>query len=66
MIQVQCCVCQRFRRDGKWSAAPETAAKPHNLSHTYCPDCACQVFPKLLAHIAEHVPLIEGLLGAKL
>ncbi|HRI86789.1 MAG TPA: hypothetical protein PLJ47_01170 [Candidatus Hydrogenedentes bacterium] len=45
---VQCCVCQKVRKNDRWSRL----AKPVNqnemmVSHGYCPECAAEAFGDL-------------------
>jgi hypothetical protein len=65
VIQVQCCICHRLRVNGSWVNVPEPPEDAHNLSHTYCPDCARRTFPELWSRIIERVPVIGGLLDTK-
>ena len=45
-MEVQCCMCRKFRNGNEWTeGAPNDAAK---VSHGYCPECAARMMHEIL------------------
>ena len=48
-MQVQCCVCKRVRKEGRWERLKRREALQGEVSHGYCPRCASKVLEELRA-----------------
>lgn len=58
IMEVQCCVCKRIRKDDHWVRPARTeAVNAAAMSHGYCPRCAS----KVLEDIRAQGGLLKGL-----
>ena len=46
---IQCCVCKKFRHEGRWGTAATIVNHDGRISHSYCPECARRAFEELQA-----------------
>ncbi len=45
---IQCCVCLKVRKSGKWVKVRRPYEAMEHASHTYCPECMKQAFGSVL------------------
>ena len=48
-MKVQCCVCKRVRKDGRWVRESREDLRAESTSHGYCPRCADKVLQEIRA-----------------
>ena len=44
---IQCCMCDRVRKNDKWTALRAPMKDKYSVSHGYCPECAEKAFAKI-------------------
>jgi hypothetical protein len=46
-MEVQCCVCKKFRNGGRWVSLQKKDLPSRGISHGYCPKCADVAFAEI-------------------